>query len=586
MSVSLVGATSNCLIATQQCCTRMAAAIGPILTELGGTRVQRRSGMRKQPNRGRSAPIAHLLRKFAITLSTCVFCTIAAVAETPRDTLVLGWDISPVSTLDPDVNNSGTAAGILSNVCDPLVFRDYEDATKFVPGLVRSWTVGKDRLTWRFSIRPEIRFASGRNMTAQDVVWSIQRALRLQNGGINGESLRRIGYQTSDAETHFRVLDNFTFEIRAKNQLAEIVFLEAFERIAVLDRISVLSQQQNGDLGSRWLSTTSACAGPFSVTQWNANNVIILTKNKQPYWRHTIAIERVVIRHIPQSASQRLLLEKGDIDVALNVNPADLPAIRRNPRLRLVIRQSPNIFFLGLNQKHEILRKPQIREAFRNLIDYGALAQTFLRDIAIIRQDFVPAGAFGAIPPSRPFNLDVAKSRRLLAEAGFPKGFSIELVVRSQPPQIDVAQSIQASAAQVGIDIRIRSMSDAMLYSVLRSRTFQLCLTGFTFTPDASTSAGSFALNLDNGDNSKRNSAAWMTAWDVGRDSNELVQQAQVEQDTNKRQLIYYRLQEGQRKNAPLIPIYQLNRVFVVSSAVAVLKTNGVNVFYPTAVKR
>ena len=139
-------------------------------------------------------------------------------------------------------------------------------------------------------------------------------------------------------------------------------------------------------------------------------------------------MKRVIVRHVPEPATQRLLLEKGDIDIALSLLPDQLAPLAEQqghqdrvlPRRRhLVPRHEPG---------RRAAEEPEGPPGAENLVDYQGMVNTFLKGRFIVQQTFLPIGFLGAIPYN-PYKLDVAKAKALLAEAGYPNGFELELTV-------------------------------------------------------------------------------------------------------------------------------------------------------------
>jgi peptide/nickel transport system substrate-binding protein len=111
-----------------------------------------------------------------------------------------------------------------------------------------------------------------------------------------------------------------------------------------------------------------------------------------------------------------LLLEKGDADIVRNLTPQDLAALTSNKAIKTVATPKGTLYYLGLNQKNPNLAKPEVREAFKWLIDYSAIGDTMMNNIGVIQQNFLPIGLLGASTVN-PYKLDVDKAKALLAKA-------------------------------------------------------------------------------------------------------------------------------------------------------------------------
>ena len=136
------------------------------------------------------------------------------------------------------------------------------------------------------------------------------------------------------------------------------------------------------------------------------------------YFGRKPAIKRMIVRHTPEAGAQRLMLEKGDVDMAMNIDSADYAALEKHADVRLRYAPALQIQYFMFNMKDPRFRNPKLFEAFRHLIDYEGLETTLLRNAARVRQSPVPSGVFGALPDTyKPFKLDIARARALLAES-------------------------------------------------------------------------------------------------------------------------------------------------------------------------
>src|SRR5690606_8614532 len=103
---------------------------------------------------------------------------------------------------------------------------------------------------------------------------------------------------------------------------------------SVVDKKLVMEHEADGDLGYNWLKTNYAGSGPFAIKDWRANEVVVLERNPH-YWGPAPAMARAIYRHIPEPATERLLLEKGDIDVARKLGPDEIKGLEGNPDIKI-----------------------------------------------------------------------------------------------------------------------------------------------------------------------------------------------------------------------------------------------------------
>src|SRR3954470_21162338 len=129
---------------------------------------------------------------FRTTLAGLVLIASGAMAATPKDALVMAWNLDALITLDPAQIGEVNGNDIIGNVCDGLVQYDPKDSAKLLPGTAQSWATSPDGLTLTFTLRDDMKFPSGKKATAADAAWSLQRAVLLGFG--NSANLTQWGF--------------------------------------------------------------------------------------------------------------------------------------------------------------------------------------------------------------------------------------------------------------------------------------------------------------------------------------------------------------------------------------------------------
>jgi peptide/nickel transport system substrate-binding protein len=241
------------------------------------------------------------------------------------------------------------------------------------------------------------------------------------------------------------------------------------------------------------------------------------------------------------------------------------------------------------NMSDPRFRNPKLFEAFRYLWDYKGLEATLLQGHSVVRQSPVPDGVFGALPKSfMPYKLDLERAKKLLAEAGFPNGFSAEFAVLNNFPYPDLAQHLQENAAKVGVQLKITQMIGAQLYQRARARKYEVYMAGYGFNyPDANNIFLRFAYNPDNSEQSKETiSIAWRAAWDPGPWINDTIRAAQVERDQGKRRAMYEELQKRYVAAAPIINLFERLNVNALGRDVKVFESDLTGNDYTSIEKR
>ena len=479
----------------------------------------------------------------------------AAYADTPKDTVVMAKQIDDIISLDPGEAFEFSGGEVNGNVYERLVYYDIKNVSKMFGALAESYSVGPDGKTYTFKIRPGIKFSSGNPVTAEDAVYSIQRSVIMNK--TPGFILTQFGFTKDNARDRIKATDAMTVTLETDKKYAPSFFYYCLTAgvASIVDGAVVKQHEQNGDFGNDWLKSHSAGTGPYMLRSWKANESYVLDAN--PNYHGTAPLTpHVFVRHVKEVATQRLLLEKGDIDYARNLGKDELEAVHANPDIAFDQGEKGAIMYLGLNQKNENLRKPEVIEALKYLVDYDGIQTNILKGVREVHQSFLPAGFLGAID-DKPYKFDLAKAKGLLAKAGVPDGFSVKMDVQGQYPFIDVAQALQASWAQAGIKVDLVQGDSKQVITKYRARNHEIVM--LEWGPDYQdphTNAQTFASNFDNSDSSPTKTLAWRNSWDIP-DMSKRTQAAVEESDAEKRATMYQDLQREHQKVGPFVIMFE-----------------------------
>ncbi|WP_292428938.1 ABC transporter substrate-binding protein [Mesorhizobium sp.] len=511
-----------------------------------------------------------MLEKFALRsllagVAMSALLAAPAFAVTPADTLVEGFAIDDIISMDPGEAFELSTAEVTGNTYDLLVRLDLSDTSKVKGDLAESWTVSDDGLTYTFKLKPGMKFASGNPITAADVAYSFERAIKLDKSpafiinqfGISGDNVTEKAKAVDDTTFQF-VVDKAYAPSFVLNCLSATV-ASVVDGKLVKEHVAAVTPSADykwdNDFGNAWLKTGYAGSGPYKLREWRANEAVVLERNDN-YNGEKAKLARVIYRNMKESSAQRLALEAGDIDVARNLEPNDLDAIAKNADLTTTSAPKGTVYYISLNQKNPNLAKPEVRQAFKYLVDYDAMASTILKGIGEIHQSFLPKGDLGAVDEN-PFKLDVAKAKELLAKAGLADGFKVTMDVRTGQPTTGMAESIQQTLGQAGIKLEIIPGDGKQTLTKYRARNHDIYIGNWGqdyFDPNSN--AQTFASNPDNSDAAKIKTLAWRNAWDIP-DLTKETEAALLEKDSTKRADMYKDLQQKILDTSPFVIIHQ-----------------------------
>ena len=502
-------------------------------------------------------------------MSLIVMAGAPAFAETPADTLVEGFAFDDIISMDPGEAFELSTAEVTSNTYDLLVRLDLSDTSKVKGDLAESWTVSDDGLTYTFKLKPGMKFASGNPITAEDVAYSFERAVKLDKSP--AFILTQFGLTGDNVTEKAKAADETTFVFTVDKPYAPSFVLNCLtatvasvvDKKLVLEHVAAVTPSDeykyDNDFGNAWLKTGYAGSGAFKLREWRANEVLVLERNDN-YHGEKAGLARVIYRHMKESSGQRLALEAGDIDVARNLEPGDLEAVSKNADLATASAPKGTVYYISLNQKNANLAKPEVIEAFKYLVDYDAIGSTLIKGIGDIHQTFLPKGVLGELNEN-PYKLDVAKAKELLAKAGLADGFSVTMDVRNTQPVTGIAESFQQTLGQAGVKLEILPGDGKQTLTKYRARTHDMYIGQWGqdyFDPNSN--AETFTTNPDNSDEGKNKTLAWRNAWDVP-ELTEQTKAALLEKDNAKRAAMYQDLQKAVLEKGPFVIIFQQTEV-------------------------
>lgn len=488
----------------------------------------------------------------AIAVAPHFLSSSASEAATRKNIAVMAKVIDDLANgFDPAEAYEFSTVEVCGNLYRALVTLDPSDPTKLVGDLAETWDISPDGLTLTFHLRKGAVFESGNPVTAEDAAYSLRRVVKLNAAA--SVYLTQFGWTKDNVDALIRPAGTDTLVVTLPIVQASGILLSSLSAIGlVVEKAVVQAHEVNGDFGNAWLRTHSAGTGSYRLVGWQASDHIILEAN--PNAAVKPQVHRLVIRHVADSATQLLLLQKGDVDVARDLGSDQLKSIADNTNLALASVDSLNLIYLQVNMALPQFQKPQVLQAIKWAIDYDAIAKNITPNMAIVWQQFLPKGMPGAISDN-PFKKDVAKAKALLAEAGYPEGFSVTLDYFANWPFGDIAQAIQADLAAIGIQLNLLAAQRSQVYTKWRARKSDMVMSrGVADYPDPNALAQVYCSNPDNSDAAKHKNPAWNMHF-ADSELTAAVDAGAKEIDETKRAEIYEKMQRDflERGNAMIM---------------------------------
>jgi ABC-type transport system substrate-binding protein len=405
-----------------------------------------------------------LLASTALTLALAL----PAMAQdyVPDPNAVPGGNITvtykdDVATLDPAIGYDWQNWSMIKSLFDSLM--DYVPGTTDLrPGLAESYTMSEDGLTYTFKLRPGVLFHNGREMTAEDVKYSLDRvtnpATQSPGAGFFG-SIAGFAEAMDGSATGLSgvtVIDPLTVQIQLSRPDATFLHVMALNFSSVVPREAV--EAAGDDFGKTPVGT-----GAYSLAEWTIGQRLVFAKNAN-YWREGVPYLDTVTFEVGQEPVVALLrLQNGEVDLPGDgIPPAKFTEVMADPAQAAEVVEGGQLQtgYVTLNVTIPPFDNVAVRQAVNMAINKDRIVQ-------IINGRAVPANQ--PLPPSMPgytegyagYAFDPEAAKAMLAEAGFADGFETDLYVMNTDPNPRIAQAIQQDLAAIGITANIQSLAQA-----------------------------------------------------------------------------------------------------------------------------
>jgi peptide/nickel transport system substrate-binding protein len=364
----------------------------------------------------------------------------AQATPTPKKggTLTAAISSDPVN-LDPALSSAYSTFEILENVYNQLV--DLDANLQPVPELAESWDVSADKLSYTFHLRHGVKFQNGREMVADDVVYSFERIR-------NPDTKSGVAY-IFDPIDKIQAVDQYTVLITTKTVYAPLLVKLASPGLAIVPKEEVAK----GDFDKHPVGT-----GPFKFVEFVPADHTTLVRNDD-YWEPGLPyLDKIIYKPVPDPTVMKTNLETKNVDWVDTVPPKDVDSMKSNPDLVVHTVNAPSYWYLGVNTKRKPLDDKRVRQAISYAVDRQELAALALYNLGVPSQTPIPEGNFWRSEYA-PYSRDLNKAKQLLQEAGVGDGFKTEfLVAQAYQPSVQIAEGAQSELADVGIQATIRPL--------------------------------------------------------------------------------------------------------------------------------
>ena len=388
-------------------------------------------------------------------------------APQPAGTLVVGLVAEPVN-LDPaqvtDLNSNRVGRRIVETLA---TFPD--ESTQIVPGLAESWTVSKDGLRYTFKLRKGISFHDGTPLNAEAVKFSIERQINAEHPFNKLGKYPFANYFFGNVKA-VEVVDPSTVEFVLKEPRA------SFLAILTAGAASIVSPTAVKKLGVDY-ALQPVGTGPFRYVAWDRGQRVVLERNAQ-YWKSPVKVERVIYRPIVEDQARLTELLTGALDLIVGTPPDFVAQLENNPKVTLLKQVGAHVWYLGINNQKKPFDDKRVRQALNYAVNKEAIVRDVLKGTGSMSAGPVLPGTWGADAGLKPYPYDPERAKKLLADAGYPGGFTTSMWVPEsgsgmQSP-VAMATVMQSNLKAVGVNVTLQTFEWGAFIAKLRSKEQEL----------------------------------------------------------------------------------------------------------------
>ena len=503
-------------------------------------------------------------QKFLTPLAVTLGLAAATVAS--AQTLTMGVRGGPES-MDPHFSALGPHAEAAKHIFDTLVWSGTD--LQIEPGLATSWTP-VDEDTWEFELREGVKFHDGSDFDAEDVKFSIERIPAVSGPTTTTIYVRRVA--------GVEIIDPYTIHIHTNGQAATLpndfirLFIVSSE--AAVDYSTAETAAEGFNSGAATIGT-----GPYKYVRWEPKSDLVLARNDD-YWRGRGAWETVIRKEIPNDSSRLAALKAGQVDVINYVSSVDYLALDHDTNIDAIKGDSVYIMNLQLDQREETplvraidgsrldqnpFRDLRVRQAIDHAIDRQTMVEIVLEGLGKPANQMMPPGFFGSseaipIPEYNP-----AKAKELLADAGYPKGFEVDLYCTADrlPGDGAICQGLGQMLTQAGIKTNVNAISKTVYFPAQARLEYSMFMNGWgTLTGEASYTLGGLAHS----NNPEVKLGAFNRIQYVNPEVDTLLQSGATMMDPDQRRATYEEAMQKVMADKAYISLVQLQTVWGVKA--------------------
>jgi peptide/nickel transport system substrate-binding protein len=380
----------------------------------------------------------------------------AFAAPSLTDTLVVVQDTA-IQTFDPQIVYDNTVR-ITRGIYETLIALK-GSTPALVPKLAASWTSTPDVRQWTFKLRPGVRFHDGAALAADAVKVTFERLIKINRGFAYAFKPVVATIETPDPTT-----------VRFNLTGPDAAFAAKMASISgglIVSPKAVKDHATGDDLAQGWLKENAAGTGPYMLERWDKGQQQVTLRQFPQYWGGWSGphFTRVIFKIVTEASTERLMLERGDADLATIVAPDLIEALSKQPGVKVVDNPTMRIFYIAMHCQREPLKDPKIRQALSYAFDYDGARQAIFNNHLAPLNGPLPDNDPAHLTIAKPYTFDMAKAKQRLGESSRPNGgFTLSLFLfQGDPTFRKAAEILQAHLKELNIQVAIQEMTSSVL---------------------------------------------------------------------------------------------------------------------------
>ena len=452
--------------------------------------------------------------------------TVAAEKKTGNDTalketLVIAQK-SDAKTLDPQKSIDTVSNKVMQMMFDTLTSMD--ENLNIEPGLAEKWE-RVDDYSMIFHLRKGVKFHNGDTMTAEDVKYSLDRAIASPQASYLFNPIKEVA-----------IIDENTVKVTTKEPFGPLLKHLSTTNGSIINKRAAV--EAGDDVFKNPVGT-----GQYKFKEWLPGNKIVFEAFNDSY-HGAPKIKEITFKTVPEVSNRMIYLETGEADISFDIGLMDKEAVKNHKNLELLEVESPSILYIGFDQSVPKFQNKKLRQAIAYAIDNNVFVDAIFRGSAVAA-DSVMAKASPAYNPNvKKYDQNIEKAKELLKEAGYPNGLDLQLWVMDDGPRVDMCVIIQDQLKAIGINIEIKVFEFGAYVSKTALPDKELYFLSWNSSGDGDASLYPLFHSSQHGASGNR-------SFYSNKEIDELLDKARTSVDQDERTEIYKKVQDILQEELP-----------------------------------